>query len=166
MILGLDVSSSKIGYSIIDQDKKLLMCEFKKFKSSVSLETRALEFYEILNNINNKYGSNAHHIIESCFKALAFCLKKSLTIDVNNVDIVPSTKGIIDWNYLIMLLLILDYGSGNIKSVYNALKLVIEKCKSNKPEIIDSILNSGKLEEDKEKLLVEIITQLKESFKS
>ncbi len=30
-----------------------------------------------------------------------------------------------------MLLLILDYGSGNIKSVYNALKLVIEKCKSS-----------------------------------
>ena len=47
-------------------------------------------------HINNKYGSNAHHIIESCFKALAFCLKKSLTIDLHNVDIVPSTKGIID----------------------------------------------------------------------
>ena len=30
-----------------------------------------------------------------------------------------------------MLLLILDYGSGNVKSVYNALKLVIEKCKSS-----------------------------------
>ena len=43
---------------------------------------------------------------------------------------------------------------------------IIEKCKSDKPEIIESILSSGKLEEDKEKLLVELITQLKENFKS
>ena len=43
---------------------------------------------------------------------------------------------------------------------------IIEKCKSDKPEIIDSIQSSGKLEEDKEKLLVEVITQLKQNFKS
>ena len=43
---------------------------------------------------------------------------------------------------------------------------IIEKCKSDKPEIIESILSSGKLEDDKEKLLVEVITQLKENFKS
>jgi F-type H+-transporting ATPase subunit alpha len=43
---------------------------------------------------------------------------------------------------------------------------IIEKCKSEKPEIIDSIQSSGKLEDDKEKLLVEVITQLKEKLKS
>ena len=43
---------------------------------------------------------------------------------------------------------------------------IIEKCKSDKPEIIDSILSSGKLEDDKEKLLIEVITKLKENFKS
>ena len=43
---------------------------------------------------------------------------------------------------------------------------IIEKCKSNNPEIIDSIQSSGKLEDDKEKLLIEVITQLKENFKS
>jgi F-type H+-transporting ATPase subunit alpha len=43
---------------------------------------------------------------------------------------------------------------------------IIEKCKSYKPEIIDSIQSSGKLEDDKEKLLIEVITQLKENFKS
>jgi len=37
---------------------------------------------------------------------------------------------------------------------------------SDKPEIIDSIQSSGKLEDDKEKLLIEVITQLKENFKS
>ena len=43
---------------------------------------------------------------------------------------------------------------------------IIEKCKSDKPEIIESIQSSGKLEEDKEKLLVEIISKLKENLKS
>ena len=36
----------------------------------------------------------------------------------------------------------------------------------DKPEIIDSIQSSGKLEDDKEKLLIEVIIQLKENFKS
>ena len=44
-------------------------------------------------HIENKYGVNAHHIIESCFKTLAVCLKNSLTIVPQNVDIIPSTKG-------------------------------------------------------------------------
>ena len=43
---------------------------------------------------------------------------------------------------------------------------IIKKCKSDKPEIIESILTSGKLEDDKEKLLIELITQLKANFKS
>ena len=42
---------------------------------------------------------------------------------------------------------------------------IIEKCKSDKPDIINSILSSGKLEEDTEKELVELINQLKESLK-
>ena len=43
---------------------------------------------------------------------------------------------------------------------------IIEKCKSDKPEIIDSIQSSGKLEDDKEKMLVKVIVQFKENFKS
>ena len=43
---------------------------------------------------------------------------------------------------------------------------IIDKCKSDKPEIIDSILSSGKLEEDTEKSLIEVITNLKKNFKS
>ena len=46
-------------------------------------------------HIENNYGSNAHHIIESCFKVLAVCLKNSLTIIEKNSDIIPSTKGVI-----------------------------------------------------------------------
>ena len=43
---------------------------------------------------------------------------------------------------------------------------VIEKCKSEKYEIIESVLGSGKLDDDKEKLLVELIIELKKNFNS
>ena len=46
-------------------------------------------------HIENKYGNNAHHIIESCFKVLAVCLKNSVYIMPRNKDIIPSTKGVI-----------------------------------------------------------------------
>ena len=43
---------------------------------------------------------------------------------------------------------------------------IIEKCKSEKPEILDSISSSGKLEEGAEKSLTEVITELKKKFNS
>jgi F-type H+-transporting ATPase subunit alpha len=43
---------------------------------------------------------------------------------------------------------------------------IIEKCKSEKPEILESISSLGKLDEDTEKLLVEAITELKKNFNS
>ena len=43
---------------------------------------------------------------------------------------------------------------------------IIEKCKSEKPEILNAISSSGKLEENTEKLLVETITELKKNFNS
>ena len=43
---------------------------------------------------------------------------------------------------------------------------IIEKCKSEKPEILESILSSGKLEDDKEKSLIELIMELKKNFNS
>ena len=54
----------------------------------------------------------------------------------------------------------------NLNDVSEFESKIIEKCKSDKPDIIESIQSSGKLEEDKEKLLVEVITQLKKNFKS
>ena len=45
-------------------------------------------------------------------------------------------------------------------------KKIIEKCKSEKQEILDSISSSGKLEESNEKSLSEVITVLKKNFNS
>ena len=52
-----------------------------------------------------------------------------------------------------------------LKDIADFENKIIEKCKSDKPEIINSILSSGKLEEDAEKTLVELINQLKQSLK-
>ncbi|MFA6264255.1 MAG: imidazoleglycerol-phosphate dehydratase HisB [Pseudolabrys sp.] len=39
------------------------------------------------------YGTNDHHISESCFKGLARCLRTAVAIDERTKDEVPSTKG-------------------------------------------------------------------------
>ena len=54
----------------------------------------------------------------------------------------------------------------DLKDISEFESKIIDKCKSEKPEIIDSILSSGKLEDDIEKSLVEVITNLKKTFKS
>jgi len=54
----------------------------------------------------------------------------------------------------------------DLKDVVEFENKIIDKCKSEKPEIIKSIQESGKLDEDKEKLLVDVITQFKENLKT
>ena len=44
-------------------------------------------------HMENIYGDNSHHIIESCFKALARSLRIALEIDPRNKKSIPSTKG-------------------------------------------------------------------------
>ena len=44
-------------------------------------------------HIENLYGDNSHHKIESCFKALARSLREALQIDKRIKNILPSTKG-------------------------------------------------------------------------
>tara|TARA_B100000700_G_scaffold229268_1_gene253435 strand:- start:385 stop:975 length:591 start_codon:yes stop_codon:yes gene_type:complete len=44
-------------------------------------------------HVENIYGDNSHHIIESCFKALAQSLRKALEVDTRAKNKVPSTKG-------------------------------------------------------------------------
>ena len=46
-------------------------------------------------HVENLYGENAHHIIESCFKGLARALRKAVEIDPRKSDAVPSTKGVL-----------------------------------------------------------------------
>ena len=60
------------------------------------------EFFKAFTNeakcnlhIENLYGKNNHHIIESCFKAFAKSLRISIDIDERTKNIIPSSKGIL-----------------------------------------------------------------------
>ena len=44
-------------------------------------------------HVENLYGENNHHIIESCFKGLARALREAVSIDLKRTNEIPSTKG-------------------------------------------------------------------------
>lgn len=44
-------------------------------------------------HVENLYGDNNHHIVESCYKGIARALKMAIEIDPRKSDEVPSTKG-------------------------------------------------------------------------
>jgi imidazoleglycerol-phosphate dehydratase len=46
-------------------------------------------------HVENLYGENNHHIVESCFKALARALRQAVEIDPRQAGAVPSTKGVL-----------------------------------------------------------------------
>jgi len=53
---------------------------------------------ELTLHIENIYGQNTHHIIESCFKSMAISLRNAINLDLRNLDNVPSTKGTLTGN--------------------------------------------------------------------
>ena len=73
--LGLD----KIG----DMDTELFYEFFKAFVSEAKCNL----------HIENIYGKNNHHIIESCYKSFAKSIKKAVEIDQRIKNTVPSSKG-------------------------------------------------------------------------
>ncbi|HEY4636591.1 MAG TPA: imidazoleglycerol-phosphate dehydratase HisB [Rhodospirillales bacterium] len=46
-------------------------------------------------HVENIYGENNHHIVESCYKGLARALRQAIAIDARKSDEVPSTKGVL-----------------------------------------------------------------------
>ena len=81
----------KVGFSrpkLGDFDTELFREWFQAFSQAAGLTL----------HIENFYGENNHHIIESSYKALARALREALTIDVRATDSVPSTKGILSDN--------------------------------------------------------------------
>ncbi len=47
-------------------------------------------------HVTLKAGTNAHHIAEACFKALARALRMAVELDPRAPDSVPSTKGVLE----------------------------------------------------------------------
>jgi imidazoleglycerol-phosphate dehydratase len=46
-------------------------------------------------HVENLYGENSHHIVESCYKGLARALKQAIDIDPRQANAIPSTKGVL-----------------------------------------------------------------------
>jgi len=70
MILGIDISTSKIGISIIDYNENLILSELIKMKSSDSLEVRAKIFNKKMIEIRGNYEIK-HIFIEQPFMAFS-----------------------------------------------------------------------------------------------
>ncbi len=79
LIWKVEFSKPKLG----DMDTELFKEWFQAFSQSAGCTL----------HIENLYGDNNHHIIESCYKGLARSLKHAVAIDPRKSDEVPSTKG-------------------------------------------------------------------------
>ena len=76
----------KVGFSrdkVGEMDTELFKEWFQAFAQHAGLTL----------HIENLYGTNSHHIAESCFKGLARALRQAIEIDPRSADAVPSTKG-------------------------------------------------------------------------
>ena len=69
--------------SIKDIETEIFKEFFQSFSQSASLTL----------HIENLYGTNTHHILESCFKSLAIAIRGAISIDLMNKEKIPSTKG-------------------------------------------------------------------------
>ena len=58
---------------------------------------RALAFNAgIALHVTQKAGTNAHHVAEACFKALARALREAVEPDPRAISAIPSTKGVLE----------------------------------------------------------------------
>ena len=81
LVWKVDFSKPKLG----EMDTELFKEWFQAFAQAAGITL----------HVENIYGENNHHIVESCFKALARALRQATEIDPRKSDAVPSTKGVL-----------------------------------------------------------------------
>jgi imidazoleglycerol-phosphate dehydratase len=81
LVWRVEFSRAKLG----EMDTELFKEWFQAFAQAAGITM----------HVENLYGENNHHIVESCFKALARALKQAMAIDPRSADAVPSTKGVL-----------------------------------------------------------------------
>ncbi len=79
LIWKVDFTRDKLG----EMDTELFKEWFQAFAQAGGLTL----------HVENLYGQNSHHIVESCFKGLARALRHAVEIDPRAAQAVPSTKG-------------------------------------------------------------------------
>ena len=78
LIWNVKLKVEKLG----EMDTELFKEWFQAFSQSAGITL----------HVENIYGDNSHHIIESCFKGLARSLRAAMEIDPRNKKAIPSTK--------------------------------------------------------------------------
>jgi imidazoleglycerol-phosphate dehydratase len=73
------------GHRLGEWDTELIEHWFHSFATAAGITL----------HIETLYGSNNHHIVESCYKALARALRQAVEIDPRKGDAIPSTKGLL-----------------------------------------------------------------------
>ena len=79
LVWKVNFSRPKLG----EMDTELFKEWFQAFAQSAGITL----------HVENLYGENNHHIVESCFKGLARALRQAVEIDPRRAGAVPSTKG-------------------------------------------------------------------------
>ena len=83
LIWNVNFTIEKITSSQGDFDTELFREWFQAFSQSSGTTL----------HVENIYGTNNHHIIESCYKALARSLRSAISVDERDKNNIPSTKG-------------------------------------------------------------------------
>ncbi|MDQ7248423.1 imidazoleglycerol-phosphate dehydratase HisB [Dongia sedimenti] len=81
LIWKVNFSKPKLG----EMDTELFKEWFQAFAQNAGLTL----------HVENLYGENNHHIVESCYKGLARALRAAVEIDPRKSDAIPSTKGVL-----------------------------------------------------------------------
>lgn len=81
LIWKVDFSKPKLG----EMDTELFKEWFQAFAQAAGATV----------HVENLYGENNHHIVESCYKGLARSLRAAVEIDPRAAQAVPSTKGVL-----------------------------------------------------------------------
>jgi imidazoleglycerol-phosphate dehydratase len=96
----MDETLSRVVIDLSGRSYPVWKCEFKRDKiGDMDSELFREWFFAFANavgcnlHVENLYGINNHHIIESCFKGLARSLRQATQIDERKKDAINSTKG-------------------------------------------------------------------------
>ena len=81
LVWKVEFTKPKLG----DMDTELFKEWFQAFSQNAGITL----------HVENLYGDNNHHIVESCYKGLAIALRDSIAIDQRKAGEIPSTKGVL-----------------------------------------------------------------------
>lgn len=100
--LPMDETLSRVAVDVSGRPFLIFKTEFQRDKIGDFDTELVREWFQafainagITLHVETLYGLNAHHIAESCFKALARALRAAVALDTREQDRIPSTKGLL-----------------------------------------------------------------------